>query len=212
MLATFLVFFFVQAGVTSYLETYVDDTSVIADSQNGLVNLVLWVTNGGGMLVGLVDQKCLPLPYLYQHTAGVLVFGAVAAAAVVAFPNSAFFLWVGVAGFGFFNGPTVAYCFDINNHITVPSEMGMSVASFGLNFGMCIGPYIVSSEWRYLNWPQSLFVFLVLTHTISCLLLLRAKRIADVKGDFYFQAVTTRRSSVASSNDMLDSEEDRLLR
>lgn len=50
-------------------------------------------------------------------------------------PNSSWLAWTGIILYGFGNGPCVGYCYDINNRITIPSEFGMSIVMFGLNFG-----------------------------------------------------------------------------
>jgi hypothetical protein len=41
----------------------------------------------------------------------------------------------------------VGYCYDINNRITIPSEFGMSIVMFGLNFGASIVPYLTALVW-----------------------------------------------------------------
>ena len=39
--------------------------------------------------------------------------------------------WVGIALYGFGNGPCVGYIYDLNNRITIPSELGMAIVMSG---------------------------------------------------------------------------------
>ena len=58
-----------------------------------------------------------------------LWFGALGMAAILAFPNSSTALWFGVVAYGFFNGPTIGYVYDLCNRTTAASEKGMSKSS-----------------------------------------------------------------------------------
>lgn len=166
-------------GATAYLESYVDDTDVIADSHAELLIVVLWTAITVGRLAGLQDQRHLTLPRLYRHSTILFLFGAASAATILIFNSSAFVLWAGIGAYGLFNGPTVGYCYDLNNRVTMPSEMGMSVVMFGLNFGASIVPYVISWVWDYTGWPQSLIVIIMLSHIFPYPLMLNAKRIAE---------------------------------
>lgn len=168
-----------QVGATAYLESYVDDTDVISESHAELLIVVLWTAITVGRLAGLQDQRHLTLPRLYRHSTILFLFGATAMAAILLFENSAFVLWSGVAAYGLFNGPTVGYCYDLNNRVTMPSEMGMSVVMFGLNFGASIVPYVISWAWDSTGKPQTLIVIVMLSHIFPYPLMLNAKRIAE---------------------------------
>lgn len=168
-----------QVGATAYLESYVDDTDVIDDSHAELLIVVLWTAITVGRLAGLQDQRHLTLPRLYRHSTILFICGAAAAAAILIFRSSAFVLWAGIAAYGLYNGPTVGYCYDLNNRVTMPSEMGMSVVMFGLNFGASIVPYVISWVWDYTNWPQTLIVIILLSHVFPYPLMLNAKRIEE---------------------------------
>ena len=61
--------------------------------------------------------------------------------------SNAYSAWFGIVLYGFGNGPCVGYCYDINNRITIPSEFGMSIVMFGLNFGASIVPYTATLLW-----------------------------------------------------------------
>lgn len=166
-------------GATAYLESYVDDTDVISDSHAELLIVVLWTAITVGRLAGLQDQRHLTLPRLYRHATILFLVGAASAAAILVFENSAFVLWSAVAAYGLFNGPTVGYCYDLNNRVTMPTEMGMSVVMFGLNFGASIVPYLISWIWDYTDWPQTLIVIVMLSHLLPYPMMLNAKRISE---------------------------------
>eukprot|EP00752_Nemacystus_decipiens_P010278 g9159.t1 len=168
-----------KVGATAYLESYVDDTDVIDDSHAELLIVVLWTAITVGRLAGLQDQRHLTLPRLYRHSTILFLSGAAAAAAILIFQSSAFVLWAGIAAYGLYNGPTVGYCYDLNNRVTMPSEMGMSVVMFGLNFGASIVPYVISWVWDYTDWPQTLIVIILLSHLFPYPLMLNAKRIEE---------------------------------
>lgn len=174
LLATFR-----QVGATAYLEDYVEDTGVISTGHEELLIVVLWTAITVGRLAGLQDQRHLTLPKLYRHATVLFLCGGLAAAFILMFQSSAFVLWAGVGAYGLYNGPTVGYCYDLNNRVTFPSEMGMSVVMFGLNFGASIVPYVISWVWEATDWPQSLIVIIVLSHLIPYPLMLNAKRIAE---------------------------------
>ena len=46
-------------------------------------------------------------------------------AAVLVWPSSGPALWFGVVAYGFFNGPTIGYVYDLCNRTTAASEKGM---------------------------------------------------------------------------------------
>lgn len=189
-----------QVGATAYLESYVDDTDVINESHAELLIVVLWTAITIGRLAGLQDQRHLTLPRLYRHSTILFLCGAMSAAAILFFQNSAFVLWTGIAAYGLFNGPTVGYCYDLNNRVTMPSEMGMSVVMFGLNFGASIVPYVISWVWDYTGWPQTLIVIVMLSHLFPYPLMLHAKRIEEAnKRKLREEAVAPRLSETRST-------------
>lgn len=174
-----VVAFTCQVGATAYLEDYVDDTDVISDSRAELLIVVLWTAITVGRLAGLQDQRFLTLPRLFRHSTILFLCGSVACALILVFSSSSFMLWTGVAAYGLYNGPTVGYCYDLNNRVTFPSEMGMSVVMFGLNFGASIVPYIISWVWDATGSPKTLIVIMCLSHIVPYPLMLNAKRIAE---------------------------------
>lgn len=87
-----------------------------------------------------------------------------------------------MAAYGFFNGPTVAYCYDLVNRLTIPSERGMSIVMFGLNFGASLVPYIVSDVWNAGGGPSTLSVSIFLSMLVPLPLLYLTK----VRGPSFF--------------------------
>lgn len=166
-----------KATATAYLESYIDDTGVIESSQEGLLLVDLWIGIAFGLVIGLLDLRTASLPRLYRHASIAFVCGGVAASTILIFQTSPVALWMGVAGFGLFNGPTVVYCYDLQRRITNPSEAGISLVMFGVNFGPCVVPYVFSLVDDATEWPESLIVVLILTSVISFLVILNTSRI-----------------------------------
>ncbi|CAM9449177.1 unnamed protein product [Ectocarpus sp. 6 AP-2014] len=189
-----------KVGATAYLESYVDDTDVIDESHAELLIVVLWTAITIGRLAGLQDQRHLTLPRLYRHSTILFLCGAAAAATILVFQSSAFVLWTGIAAYGLYNGPTVGYCYDLNNRVTMPSEMGMSVVMFGLNFGASIVPYVISWVWDYTGSPETLIVIIMLSHLLPYPLMLNAKRIDEAnKRKLREEAITPSLSETRST-------------
>lgn len=165
------VFCLIGGKVTfsSYIEDYVEDENGIKDSNKALALAALWSAITFGRLFGLWDQvtlnkrgqderaareRGLPPPHgksaldqLYSHIDLWLGTGALGCLLMLIWPSSSLAIWVGIILYGFGNGPCVGYCYDMNNRITVPSEFGMSIVMFGLNFGASLVPYLVVLAW-----------------------------------------------------------------
>jgi hypothetical protein len=43
-------------------------------------------------------------------------------------------LWVGITGYGLFNGPASGFILDLVNRLTPPSEIGMAIIMFGTSY------------------------------------------------------------------------------
>lgn len=176
-----------------------DDTNVIAPSNAALVVVYFWMAVVAGRLVGLLDQQYFTLERLYRHSAALFICGATAVAAILLYDRSALALWTGTAMYGLFNGPTIGYCYDLVNRITVPSETGMSVVMFGLNFGASVVPYLISVMWYYTGWPQSLIMIVMISHLVPYALMLNIKRIARTNTQEHFSVSDA--SSISSCHD-----------
>lgn len=100
-------------------------------------------------------------------------------AAILLFQDSPTVLWVCIACYGFAWGPTVNFCYELNNRINPPSESGMSVITFGLTFGMAAFPYATSLVLEYTGAAQWLMVIVLASMLVPCLLLLNIMRIVE---------------------------------
>ena len=133
---------------SSYVEDYIDDTSAIPSDLAGWGLAVLWIAITLGRLGGLHDQMNIESKaQLYLHLYWWLIAGGFGCALMLLFPSNEACAWIGIFIYGFGNGPCVGYCYDINNRITIPSEFGMSIVMFGLNFGASIVPYLTALVW-----------------------------------------------------------------
>mmetsp|Transcript_24792 Transcript_24792/g.50931 ORF Transcript_24792/g.50931 Transcript_24792/m.50931 type:complete len:379 (-) Transcript_24792:159-1295(-) len=146
------VFCLIGGKVTfsSYLKDYIAATFDIAENHKSLALAMLWAAITVGRLFGLHDQINVESKgQLYNHLYLWLVVGALGSLILMFCLRSNVAAWFGIIMYGFGNGPCVGYCYDINNRITVPSEFGMAVVMFGLNFGASIVPYVTAVLWEY---------------------------------------------------------------
>ena len=61
-------------------------------------------------------------------------------------------------------GPTVSYCYDLNNRLTLPTEQSSSIYMFGLNCGASFVPFLTSRAWQYFgDNPVTLTVAILLS-------------------------------------------------
>ena len=144
------VFCLIGGKVTfsSYIEDYIEQTKCIVAKDKALALAVLWISITAGRLGGLRDQITVESKgALYNHLYIWLVIGAVGMLLLLSIPSNAYSAWFGIVLYGFGNGPCVGYCYDINNRITIPSEFGMSIVMFGLNFGASLVPYLTAVAW-----------------------------------------------------------------
>ncbi|CAN0465161.1 unnamed protein product, partial [Ectocarpus sp. 12 AP-2014] len=132
------------SDTSSYLDTYVESTGVIPKSQESLLQVDLFAASVVGILLGLLAQLYCTLSSLYRLSMAAFLLGGVGVAAILLFQDSPTVLWVCIACYGFAWGPTVNFCYELNNRINPPSESGMSVITFGLTFGMAAFPYATS--------------------------------------------------------------------
>lgn len=75
-------------------------------------------------------------------------------------PSSAKMAWVGIIIYGVGNGPAIGYTFDLNNRITIPSETGLAVVTFGINAGASVVPFLAAFVWEKTDQP---FYFTMIT-------------------------------------------------
>ena len=151
MTISIMLFCFVGGSIsaTAYIESYIDQTHVISSSQKGNLVFILWISITLGRIVGVQDQRSLSDSGLTKHLSSLCIGGFLSMLAIFIFPESQLALWVGVSLYGFFHGPTVGYCQDLNNRLTLPTEKSMAIVMFGLNCGASFVPYFVTVLWDF---------------------------------------------------------------
>ena len=151
MTISIMLFCFVGGSIsaTAYIESYIDQTHVISGSQKGNLVFILWISITLGRIVGVQDQRSLSDSGLTKHLSSLCIGGFLSMLAIFIFPDSQLALWVGVSLYGFFHGPTVGYCQDLNNRLTLPTEKSMAIVMFGLNCGASFVPYFVTVLWDF---------------------------------------------------------------
>lgn len=164
-----------KVGITAYLTQYVEDTGVMNENLASALIVVLWTSITAGRLVGLQAQRHMTLGRLYGESTFLFIAGSLSILLVLFFPNSAGVLWTSVALYGFLNGPTVGFCYDLNNRTTLPCETGMSVIMFGLNSGASFIPYVISALWEAFDLPIILMVTVFISQIVPYPLMLLAK-------------------------------------
>jgi len=182
MILSVMVFWLVGGKVTStaYFTEFVEETDLIPTSDESLLIVVLWVAITLGRVAGIQDMRFLNLSKLYNHLLFFLFGGIFGMAMILVFPTQPLSLWIGVGVYGFFNGPTVGYIYDLNNRMTIPSELGMSIVMLGLNAGASLVPYGTSLLWEYTG-AYSLPWVILISHTIPIPLMYMSKYVFNAK-------------------------------
>ena len=172
-----MVFCFIGGKVTTtaYLSTYVLQTGLLSTHQGSVLILVLWLSITVGRLAGVQDQRYLTNKTLPIHLSVLCLGGFLSMLLIMRFPQGTNSLWIGFAFYGLFNGPCVGYCYDLNNRITYPTEISMSIVMFGLNFGAAFVPYITTLIWNQGAGPQALIITTLLSMAIPLPLLWTTK-------------------------------------
>ena len=149
MTISIMLFCFVGGSIsaTAYIESYIDQTHVISSSQKGNLVFILWISVTLGRIAGVQDQRSLSDSGLTKHLSSLRFGGFLSMLSIFIFPESRLALWIGVSLYGFFHGPTVGYCQDLNNRLTLPTEKSMAIVMFGLNCGASFVPYFVTVLW-----------------------------------------------------------------
>jgi len=192
-----MLFCFVGGGVTAnaYLITYVQETGTVAAAHKDVVFMVLWLSITGGRLLGIYLQRrdfavsvggCtlgadLTSTTRLQVLMGVLCVGGFAAmVAVCLLPRSPLVLLAGTAAYGFFHGPTVGFCHDLNNRLTPLCERGMSIVMLGLVCGASVVPFLTAAVWNGGYGPTAMVVSVGLSALLPLPLIYAAKEVSAV--------------------------------
>ncbi|KAJ1430062.1 major facilitator superfamily domain-containing protein [Ochromonadaceae sp. CCMP2298] len=158
-----LMFIGGKVTCTAYLTTYVLETGVLTAHAASMLILVLWIAITIGRVCGVQDQRFITNRSLPIHLTIFCAGGTASMLLVLSFPDSVVALWIGVAFYGLCNGPCVAYCYDLVHRLTLPSETGMSIVMFGLNFGASAVPYLTALVWSEGGGPITLIISTLLT-------------------------------------------------
>lgn len=169
-----MVFWFIGGKVlcSSYIESYISASSVVEASKKEVALCVVWIGIAIGRFVGLNDQVQLNkqgvngIHGLYTSFGGWIFCGLCGGLLMFSAQQSSMAFWVSLVLYGFGNGPCVGYAYDLNNRLTVMTELGMSIVMFGLNFGASIVPYVATIIWddtaySYRVLPLVLFISMV---------------------------------------------------
>ena len=187
-----MLFCFVGGSIaaTAYFETYVSETGVVEPRQRSHVVFVLWLSITLGRFFGVQDQIALSDFGLTVDLSIFCVGGSLAMALIYAYPTSPAALWVGTALYGFFHGPTVGFCQDLNNRLTLPTETSMAIVMFGLNVGASVVPYLTALLWSHQgSHPSVLIVIVGLSMLVPLPLLFLSKRVSYHKSESAAAAV-----------------------
>ena len=183
IIISIMLFCFVGGSIaaTAYLKPYIDQTAAVSIDQKGNMVFVLWVSITIGRIVGVQDQRSLTTSALARHMTYLCLGGFCAMLLVLIFPRQPSALWIGVASYGFFHGPTVGFCQDLNNRLTFPSEKSMAIVMFGLNCGASFVPYFTTLLWDADgSGPMSLILIMGLSMLIPLPLLYAAECVSYV--------------------------------
>lgn len=189
-------------------------TGVIAESQESLLMVDLWVPVAIGIVGGLFDQRNCTLPTLYRHATVAMLTGGAAGAAMLVFKNSTVMLWLCIGVFGLASGPTVGYSYELNNRVCVSSETGMSIVTLGLSFGSTAIPYATSLVLDNTDSAEMFIVIIVSSMLVPYLLMSHARRLAESRKHRRKEGVVDQEGVLPSSSAPITeiTEETRLLR
>jgi Major Facilitator Superfamily len=160
ILVACMLFSFVGGGVTctAYLESYVDQTGAIDRTQKEHLFLVLWLSITIGRFLGVYVQRFL-------GNDGVIFFLSVFSSGgffgmllVFLYPSSSTALWLGTITYGLFHGPTVGFCQDLNNRLTIIDANSMVIVMFGLVCGASVVPFLTGLIWDRSHMPITFII------------------------------------------------------
>ena len=180
-----MLFCFVGGSIaaTAYIESYIEQIGIIDERHKSRVVFVLWISITLGRFVGVRDQIALSDYGLFVDLTFFCVGGSLGMFLIYMFPSSPLALWIGVAAYGFFHGPTVGFCQDLNNRLTLPTEKSMAIVMFGLNVGASVVPYFTAVLWQWHgNNPGVLIVVVGLSMVIPLPLMYISKYVSYQKG------------------------------
>ncbi|KAH8057082.1 hypothetical protein JL721_9820 [Aureococcus anophagefferens] len=160
-----------KVDATSYVTAYIQDSGIVADVLAPYAVLTLWLSLIAGRLIGLkgqmtlIDMRSATGPNGSRHLALWLCMGTLGVLFVVAAHTSKVNFWIGLAVYGFGNGPSIGYCYDqrydLVNRISNSTVEGLVVIMMGLNVGSSLVPYTTSVIWSELGPGTLIWAMLV---------------------------------------------------
>lgn len=150
-----------QLNLAANFVVYAQTTNVVSDSSLKALLFFFWLLLAIGRILGVLDQRGL------VHDSAVVIrlvcctsLAAASFVPILLFPHSAMALWVGICLFSFFYAPGTGYCFDLNNRLTLPTELSTSIILTGINFGSCVMPYATPTLWAVTGTRPELLMLL----------------------------------------------------
>ena len=160
----------------AFITDYVNQTNV-GIAKNHVVSM-FWISASIGRIIGLIDQRYYIQndEILIRHLAFLSLSATMFILLILLFPTSPVCFWIGLIGYSTKTGPIVAYCLDLNNRLTLPTEKSTSICFFGITAGSSIFPYLISLLWKYNNNnPCVLMICVMLSALIPLPLILSVK-------------------------------------
>lgn len=168
-----------QVDTVAYITPYVIHTKNVPNRAAGEVLTIFWVFVTIGRLIGVWDQRSISNDNLVRHLSICCILGSASMLLIVAYPSSPRLLWAGIAVYALTYGPTVGYCHDLNNRLTLPTEQSSSICMFGLNCGASFVPFLTAKAWQYFgNNPVTLMVAILLSMLLPIPLLHFTQRLS----------------------------------
>ena len=183
ILIAIMLFCFVGGGVscTAYLESYVDQTSAIDKKFKEKLFLALWLSITIGRFLGVYLQRFLSDDGIIFSTSILSLGGFFGMFLIFLFPTSSLALWTGTILYGLFHGPTVGYCQDLNNRLTLLNENSMAIVMFGLVCGASFIPFFTAYIWKRTEVPIAFIVVVGLSMLVPLPLLYLSNKVSYKK-------------------------------
>lgn len=166
-----------QISATAFFRQFADDTDAVSANSASLLVVLFWMAITLGRLIALRDQQTLDLPRLYRHLLFVGVLGAVVTFLLLVLYSIDAMLWTTVITYGFFNGPTLGYCYDLSTRVSPNPVLSTAVAMFGLTAGSSIVPVIAAGLWDVTGFAAFLPLVLFVSHVVPSLLVINLQKL-----------------------------------
>ena len=192
ILISLMIFLMIGGGesILFYIKIYVNDTGILPPEDGSETILMFFIAVTVGKVLGIADQAYLTNETIVMHFFVLLMGSAVSLGAIWYFPDDANMLWLGIIGFGFCQGPAIAYCFDLCNRLALCSEVSISILMLGMNLGVSVVPYCASLLWSAYMGPLAIINVGMITMLACIPVLFVAPRFSYLKSIPYFGLVS----------------------